>query len=297
MFFISQLTNALIIGTFYALIASGLALIFGVLKLVNFAHGTAFMLGGYLYYFLATSFGLPPLLALLTGVPALYLLGILIEGSLLKPAYDGRVARREEYTILITFALALFLRNLALSLFGPYNRQPPPLFTGRVSIGNLIIPGDRLAAAIVAIIVIGALLFMLYHTYWGKGVRAVSQNPDAAATVGINVSKVRRASFGLGITLAGIAGSVIGPVFLVNPGMGILFAVKAFVIVVIGGMGSISGCIIAAYLVALAESLGSVYLPDPARALAYKDAYGLLLLILVLLVRPQGLFGEKERRG
>jgi branched-chain amino acid transport system permease protein len=207
------------------------------------------------------------------------------------------MARYDEYVILATFTLGIFLQNLALPVFGPYNRQAPALFKGRVIVGDLVIAGDRITAAGIAFIVIGALLFFLYRTFLGKGLRAVAQNPGAASIVGINVSRMRGLAFGVGISLSGIAGALLGPIFIVNPGMGIPFAVKAFVIVVLGGMGSIKGSIVGAYLLAIVESLGSVYLPDPTRALAYKDAYGLLLLILVLLVRPQGLFGERERRA
>ena len=302
MLVIAQLVNALTIGTLYALMALGLSLIFGVLKLVNFAHGESMMVGGYLYYFLATSFlvtsfGIPLYLAFILTIPFLYLFGIIIEKIFLRSAYGRNMARYDEYVILVTFTLGIFLQNLALPIFGPYNRQAPALFKGRVIVGDLVIVGDRITAAGIAFIIIGVLLFFLYRTYLGKGLRAVAQNPAAASIIGINVSRMRGLAFGVGISLSGISGALLGPIFIVNPGMGIPFAVKAFVIVVLGGMGSIKGSIIGAYLLAIVESFGSVYLPDPTRALAYKDAYGLLLLILVLLVRPQGLFGEKERRA
>lgn len=302
MLIIAQLANALVIGTLYALMALGLSLIFGVLKLVNFAHGESMMVGGYLYYYLATSFlvtslGIPLYIAFICTIPFLYVFGNIIEKSLLRSAYGRNMARYDEYVILATFTLGIFLQNLALPVFGPYNRQAPALFKGRVIVGDLVIAGDRITAAGIAFIVIGALLFFLYRTFLGKGLRAVAQNPGAASIVGINVSRMRGLAFGVGISLSGIAGALLGPIFIVNPGMGIPFAVKAFVIVVLGGMGSIKGSIVGAYLLAIVESFGSVYLPDPTRALAYKDAYGLLLLILVLLVRPQGLFGERERRA
>lgn len=302
MLIIAQLANALVIGTLYALMALGLSLIFGVLKLVNFAHGESMMVGGYLYYYLATSFlvtslGIPLYIAFICTIPFLYVFGKIIEKSLLRSAYGRNMARYDEYVILATFTLGIFLQNLALPVFGPYNRQAPALFKARVIVGDLVIAGDRITAAGIAFIVIGALLFFLYRTYLGKGLRAVAQNPGAASIVGINVSRMRSLAFGVGISLSGIAGALLGPIFIVNPGMGIPFAVKAFVIVVLGGMGSIKGSIVGAYLLAIVESFGSVYLPDPTRALAYKDAYGLLLLILVLLVRPQGLFGERERRA
>jgi branched-chain amino acid transport system permease protein len=302
MLFISQLANALVIGTLYALMALGLSLIFGVLKLVNFAHGESLMVGGYLYYFLGTSFivnslGLPLPIALIATIPLAYIFGIILEKVFLRSAYVRKMARYDEYVILVTFTLGIFLQNLALPIFGPYNRQAPAIFKGRIRVGELIIAGDRITAAMIAFIVIGILLFFLYRTYLGKGLRAVAQNPGAASIVGMKVSRMRGMAFGIGVSLAGIAGALLGPIFLVNPGMGIPFAVKAFVIVVLGGMGSIIGTIVGAFILAIVESFGSILLPDPSRALAYKDAYGLLLLVLILLVRPQGLFGEKERRA
>lgn len=302
MLFLSQFANALVIGTLYALMALGLSLIFGVLKLVNFAHGESLMVGGYLYYFLATSFivhmfGLPLVVALAASAPVIFIFGVILERTFLRPAYQAKTARYDEYVILVTFTLGIFLQNLALPLFGPYNRQAPAIFKGRVRIGDLIIAGDRLTGAVIAFIVIVLLFIFLYRTYLGKGLRAVAQNPNAAAIIGIKVAHMRSIAFGLGISLSGIAGSLLGPIFLVNPVMGVPFAVKAFVIVVLGGMGSIKGTIVGAYILAIVESFGSILLPDPTRALAYKDAYGLLLLVITLLLRPQGLFGEKERRA
>jgi len=299
--FLSQLANALVIGTLYALMALGLSLIFGVLKLVNFAHGESLMVGGYLYYFLATSYlvhalGVPLIAALAAAAPVLFFFGVVLEKLFLRQAYQQKTARYDEYVVLVTFALGIFLQNLALPLFGPYNRQAPAIFKGRIRIGDLIIAGDRLTGAAIAFVVIGLLFFFLYRTYLGKGLRAVAQNPGAAAILGINVARMRGIAFGTGICLSGIAGSLLGPIFLVNPVMGVPFAVKAFVIVVLGGMGSIKGTIAGAFVLALVESFGSIWLPDPTRALAYKDAYGLLLLVITLLFRPQGLFGEKVRR-
>lgn len=302
MLFVSQLANALVIGTLYGLMALGLSLIFGVLKLVNFAHGESLMVGGYIYYFLASSFffsalGLPLPIALAVTLPLVFLFGVILEKAFLKSAYQRKIARYDEYVILVTFALGIFLQNLALPLFGPYNRQPPALFKGRIRIGELIVAGDRLTGAVIAFVVVAILLVFLYRTYLGKGLRAVAQNPGAASIVGIRVTRMRGVAFGIGIALTGIAGALLGPIFLVNPAMGTPFAVKAFVIVVLGGMGSIRGTIVGAYILAIVESFGSILLPDPSRALAYKDAYGLLLLVLILLFRPQGLFGERERRA
>jgi branched-chain amino acid transport system permease protein len=296
MLYLSQLANALVIGTLYALMSLGLSLIFGVLKLVNFAHGEFLMMGGYIYFLLA-SLGLPLPLALALSMPLLFVVGLGVERGFLQDPYKQKMARYDEYVILVTFALGLFIQNLALPIFGPYNRQAPPLLNGSIRIGELIIGADRLTGALMAFLVIAGLIFFLYRTYSGKGLRAVAQSPAAASIVGIKVLRMRAVAFGLGIILAGMAGALFGPIFLVNPEMGTSFAVKAFVIVVLGGMGSIKGSILGAYLLAIVESFGSILLPDPSRALAYKDAYGLLLLVIILLVRPQGLFGERERRA
>jgi len=296
MLFFSQLANALVIGTLYALMSLGLSFIFGILKLVNFAHGEAIMVGGYLYYLLAT-LKLPLPLALLASIPALFLFGVFLEMVFLRAPYRRKMARYDEYVILVTFALGIFLQNLAFPIFGPYNRQAPALFKGTVRVGELVVAGDRLAGALIAFATIGILILLLYRTYLGKGLRAVAQNPGAASIVGIKVLRMRSVAFGIGVTLAGVAGALFGPIFLVNPEMGTSFAVKAFVIVVLGGMGSVTGSILGAYVLAVVESFGSILLPDPTRALAYKDAYGLLLLVVVLLARPQGLLGEKERRA
>ena len=241
--------------------------------------------------------GLPLIIALVATVPIIFFFGIVLEKLFLRSAYERKTARFDEYVILVTFALGIFLQNLALPLFGPYNRQAPAIFKGRIRIGDLVIAGDRLTGAVIAFVVIGLLFFFLYRTYLGKGLRAVAQNPNAASILGIKVPQMRGMAFGIGLSLTGIAGALLGPIFLVNPVMGVPFAVKAFVIVVLGGMGSIKGTIVAAYILAIVEIFGSILLPDPTRALAYKDAYGLLLLVLTLLLRPQGLFGEKERRA
>jgi len=296
MIYLYQLANALVIGTLYALMALGLSLIFGVLKLVNFAHGEFLMVGGYIYFLLA-AMQIPMPFSLLVCMPLLFFFGLTVEWVFLRGPYRRKMARYDEYVILVTFALGIFLQNLALPIFGPYNRQAPALFQGSIRLGDLVVGGDRLAGAAIALIAIGCLLWLLYRTYTGKALRAVAQSPAASAIVGIRVLRMRSVAFGLGATLAGVAGALFGPIFLVHPEMGTGFAVKAFVIVVLGGMGSIRGSIVGAYILAIVESFGSILLLDPSRALAYKDAYGLLLLVIILILRPQGLFGEKERRA
>jgi branched-chain amino acid transport system permease protein len=300
MFFISlseQIINGFIISIFYMLGAIGLSLIFGALKIVNFAHGELYMLGGYVYFIFASMIGIPPELSILTAALIMFFIGMLVEGLLIRPIHTGKVERVDEYAIMITFGLAIFLQNFILGVFGPWTKRPNALFKGRIEIGELIISGDRLVAAGLGICIILLMLYILKYTWAGKAIRAVSQNRSTAEVVGINVNMVSMYAFGLGSALAGVAGGLLGPVFLVHPTMGIVPAIKAYVIVVLGGLGSIPGAIVGSLILGQVETLASVFIPDTTRALAYKDAYGLVLLLVILLIRPHGLFGEKERRS
>jgi branched-chain amino acid transport system permease protein len=291
-----QIINGLIIGVFYALAAVGLSIIFGVLRIVNFAHGELYMFGGYAYYLLAAAVGVPPVLAVPLAGALLFATGVVLERMLIQPIHRGTVERPDEYAIMITFGVAILMQNLALGIFGPWTIRVQPIASGRISIGELTIGGDRLVAAGVGLVLIAIVLYLLRHTWTGKAVRAVSQDRESAAVVGIDVDRIGRFAFGLGAMLAGVAGALMGPVFLVYPTMGVIPAIKAYVVIVLGGLGSLRGAIIGALLLGQVENLATVLIPDTSRALAYKDAYGLLLLVLVLLVRPQGLLGEKARR-
>ena len=292
-----QVVNGLVISAFYALTALGLSIIFGVLKIVNFAHGELYMVGGFAYYVAASLLGIPPVAAVVVACAVLFLLGIGLERLLIEPVYAGKVDRADEYAIMITFGLAILLQNLMLSVFGPWTLRPPAIFRGHVTIGELLIGGDRMAAAAVGVVLILLVLALLRYSWWGKAIRAVSQDRETAAVVGVNVDRTGMLAFGLGSALAGAAGALMAPIFLVYPTMGVIPVIKAYVIVVLGGLGSVPGAIIGALILGEAESLATVLIPDTTRALAYKDAYGLALLVLFLLARPQGLFGERSRRS
>jgi len=295
-FFIAQAINGLIIGLLYALVAIGLSLIFSVLKLVNFAHGECYMMGAFASYYLSAYFGINPILAVFLAMVIVFIIGVAIQYLFLRPIYTGAVERKDEYAILITFGLGIFLQNLAMSLFGPWTKKSPDFVSGITSTGFLTVDNNRLVVSAVAIIIMLALMLVINWTFIGKALRAVSQDRDAAAIVGINPHLMNMLAFGIGVTLAGGAGALIGPIFLISPVMGVLPGIKSFVIIVLGGMGSIRGAIIGSILLGEIESLGSVFLLDPTRGLAYKNAFGVLLLVIVLLVKPTGLFGEKHVR-
>jgi branched-chain amino acid transport system permease protein len=291
-----QVANGAVIGIIYALIAVGVTLIFSILKIVNFAHGDLYMLGGYCAYYIITLLGVPPLAAMFMSMAALFVLAIVLERLLLTPLYDDATERKDEYGLIVTFGLAFFLRNIAVIAFGPFPLKPPSFIPGVQRFGGLVVTNDRLFAGGVGIVLILALLYFMHRTIWGQALDAVSQSRDSAAIVGINARRFNSVAFGIGAALAAAAGALIAPIFSLAPDMGVLPNIHAFVIVILGGMGSVVGSILAGILLGLTENLFTAYFPDPTRALAYTNAFGLLVLMIVLLFRPQGFFGRRHLR-
>jgi branched-chain amino acid transport system permease protein len=291
-----QVTNGLVTGLIYALAATGLAVIFSVLKIVNFGHGVLYMLGGYASYYVIQWFGVPPVVGVLVAMMVMFVFGVLFERLMLTPLYTAKVERKDEYAIIVTFGLTILLENLAIVVFGPFSKSPPSFLSGALKIGLLAVSYDRLVAAAAAALLLVALTLFMTRTAWGQVLDAVSQNRDSAAIIGINPQRIYALAFGIGAALAGGAGALVGPIFTLGPTMGDLPSVKAFIIIVLGGMGSISGSIIGGILLGVIEGLGVALYPDPNRALAYSNAFGALLLALTLLVRPTGLFGRRHVR-
>jgi branched-chain amino acid transport system permease protein len=295
-YFFIQAANGAVIGVIYALIAVGVTLIFSILKIVNFAHGDLYMLGGYCAYYVITLIGIAPLPAMFVSMAALFILAIILERLLLTPLYSEATERKDEYGLIVTFGLAYFLRNIAIIAFGPFPLKPPSFIAGVTRIGNLIVTNDRIFAGVVGIILILALLYFMNRTIWGQALDAVSQSRDSAAIVGINARGFNSLAFGVGAALAAAAGALIAPIFSLAPDMGVLPNIQAYVIVILGGMGSVSGSILAGILLGEAESLFTAFFPDPTRAFAYTNAFGVLVLMVVLMFKPTGLFGRRHLR-
>ena len=293
---LTQATNGAVIGIIYALIAVGVTLIFSILKIVNFAHGDLYMLGGYFSYYAFTLLGVPPLGALFVAISGSFALGMLLERLLLTPLYSETTERKDEYGLLITFGLAIALRNLAIIIFGPFPLRPLPVWSGAQRLGQLIVTNDRVFAGAAGIVLIISLLYFMHRTIWGQALDAVSQSRDAAAIVGINPRFFNSLGFAVGAALAGGAGALIAPVFTLAPDMGVLANIQAYVIVILGGMGSVLGSIISGLVIGEAETLFTAFFPDPTRALAYTNAFGVLVLMVVLIVRPTGVFGRRHVR-
>jgi|Deesub1362A_J573_1020465.scaffolds.fasta_scaffold02657_3 branched-chain amino acid transport system permease protein len=290
------LITGIIMGTFYALLALGLSLIFGCLKVVNFAHGEFFMIGAYVYALIALKVGMNPFLVLIWVVAFGLIIGLIVERLLMRPLYQKYTewgAMRDEYAIIVTFGLSLFLINLANQIFGPYPISGPGLMPmkERVLLGNiLMMSSHRLIAFCVGAGVLIVAFVLVRYSPWGKIIQAVSQNRFGASIAGINSTKVSSIVFALSSALAGLAGALLCPIFSAEPFVGALPAVKSFVIVVLGGMGSVPGSILGAYLLGVLEQFGAVYI-----SYTYRDTFGFVILILFLVFRPQGLFGEKAR--
>jgi branched-chain amino acid transport system permease protein len=295
-YFFVQFTNGAVIGVIYAMIAVGVTLIFSILKIVNFAHGDLYMLGGYCAYYVIDLLGFPPLAAMFVSMAALFLLAIVLERLLLTPLYSDTTERKDEYGLIVTFGLAYFLRNIAVIVFGPFPLKPPSFIPGVLRIGNLILTNDRLVAAGIGIALIAGLLYFMQRTIWGQALDAVSQSRDSAAIVGINPRRFNSLAFGVGAALAAGAGALIAPIFSLAPDMGVLANINAYVIVILGGMGSVFGSALAGLFIGEAESLFTAFFPDPTRAFAYTNAFGVLVLMLVLIFRPNGLFGRRHLR-
>jgi branched-chain amino acid transport system permease protein len=281
-------------GVFYGLMAIGLSLIFGILKVVYFAHGESFMIGAFTYTLLALWLGVPLWLAIPGAIVTGGVVGVIVERLLIRPLYEkfgDWQAMRDEYAIIVTFGLSLFLVNFANQTFGPYPFHGPPLTdVARFELGALIVGGHRLVAAMLGgAVLIGAYLF-IQHSFWGKQIRAVAQNRFAASIAGIDTRRVSMLVFALAGGLAALSGALLAPLFHASPDVGVLPALKSFVIVVLGGMGSPIGSLVGGLILGVLESLGALYI-----SYTYRDTFAFAILILVLLLRPQGLFGERAR--
>jgi branched-chain amino acid transport system permease protein len=286
--------NGLIIGLFYALMAVGLTLIFGILKIVNFAHGEFYMIGAYTYTLVALKLGLDPWMALPCALVAGALVGWLTERTLMRPLYAGYSSwglMRDEYAVVVTFALSLLLINLVDKVVGPYPQRGPPLVDiPRMALGPIMLSGQKLAAMGLALAMIVALALFLRYSLWGRQIQAVAQNRLGASLAGIDTARASSLVFALSGALAGVSGALLAPIINASPDVGSFPAIKSYVIVVLGGMGSMPGSLIASLVLGVLESFGAVYL-----SYDYRDTYGLLILMLVLIFRPQGLFGERGR--
>jgi branched-chain amino acid transport system permease protein len=285
------LIAGVMIGTLYALMAMGITFIYSIMKMINWSMGEFYMIGSYTQWFLISFLlgGKLWIIGIIGTAVVLFLIGLIVQGVLIRPMFSTGMERKDEYGTVITIALALFLRNLATVLSGP-NTRSPDVDLGRLMFGSLPISGNRFAAFVGSLVVIGVFYLLLNYTWLGRAFRASSQNRIGVQTAGINVLRIDQIAFALGVTLAGVAGALLAPVFNVFPENGAVTTMKGFEIIIIGGMGSLPGAALGGLLLGIIESLGSVFITSSLR-----NVYGFIFLIIILLIKPTGLFGERER--
>jgi len=292
--FLQTLVAGVIIGVLYALMALGITFIYSIVKMINWAMGEFYMIASYAQYLLTVYFLGPDLwyVAALLSAAGVFLLGFALEPVLIKPMFRQALERRDEYATVVTISLLLLLRNLATAIVGPYQYKPQTNLPLSIMIGPLPVEGARVAACLCALAALAVFYVVLRKTWYGLALRAAAQSRIGVQTAGVDILRLDQVAFGIGVALAGVAGALLAPVFSVFPTDGAVTTVKGFEIIVIGGLGSIPGALVAGVLLGVVEQLGAGFISS-----AYQNAYGFLLVLLVLLVRPNGLFGERTRQA
>jgi branched-chain amino acid transport system permease protein len=281
--FLQQLVNGIALGSVYALVALGLTLVYGVLKVPNFAHGALYTAGAYVAYMMLTRVGMPYLLAIVAAMAVVAVLGAAVQWVVFRPL-EGK---SPVHAMIAALGVLFFLEGTADVIWGPDFRQVPSPLDGVVSLGPINITEQRVLVIVAAIATMSALYWLLKKTMVGMSIEAMAQDREGALLVGIDTRRVALVTFALSGVLAAIAGSLIAPLVLVFPTMGAVIVLKAFVIVILGGMGSVPGAIVGGYLLALAETMAGTYV-----AFAFSELIAFAMLTVVLFVKPTGLFAK-----
>ncbi|HXX08744.1 MAG TPA: branched-chain amino acid ABC transporter permease [Pseudolabrys sp.] len=279
--------NGLLIGGIYALVSIGVTLIFGVIKIVNFAQGEFVMIGMYISFFLFAYLGIDPIISLIVSMPVLFVAGVLIQHFLIRRV----LGLNDLPQIFLTFALSLLILNLALMLLTANYRTVHTWYSDEaLHIGGLYIPVAKLIAFVLAMVLSAALWVFLHTTDLGKAMRAAAQKPEVAMLMGINPNRVFCVALGIALALAGAAGSLLMPFYPAYPMVGQVFTLMAFVAVVLGTLGNVVGALIASLMMGVAESLGIQFVGADSGLIVV-----FLMLLLTLAVRPSGLAGGRAR--
>lgn len=285
-YILQTLLDGLLMGGVYGLVAIGLTLIFGVMKVINFAHGALMMLGMYATYWAFALLHIDPYASILISIPVLFLVGVCFQKFLINPIIDAPAHNQ----LLLTLGVSLFLENLVVFLWSPDYRVVRTsyefvyFYIGDVSISLL-----RLLAFCVAMLVASIVYLVLTKTDLGKAIRAASEEPGGALLMGINVRRIYWITFGIGAACAGVSGTAVAPFFPVYPTVGGVFVITAFMVVVLGGMGSVIGAFVGGLIIGVADNVGGLFFPG-----AMKHLLSFIIFILILLFRPAGLFGGSK---
>jgi branched-chain amino acid transport system permease protein len=284
---VQALVLSLLVGGIYALVASGLTLIFGVMRVINIAHGAFLILGAFLTYTIWDQVGLDPLIGVVITTPVVFGLGWLIYRLLVRPIRHAPMSS----TVLLTFGLALVTEGVMGVIWGNDSTSIRPSYVDEAfHLGDVFLPKAQVYGGLLAVVVLGALWLILTKTWLGRAIRAAASNPSSAELVGIKVTSVAALVFGLGLAAAGAGGAITGVLYPFVPGSHYLWIARLLAIVVLGGLGSLEGAVLSALVFGIAETMTAVYI-SPAWATAVPYA----IVFAVLLIRPQGLLGTRLR--
>jgi branched-chain amino acid transport system permease protein len=278
--------NGVTLGTNYVLMALGFTMIFGVLRIVNFAHGEFYMLGAFLTLTAISQLNIPYFAAALLAVFAVAFLGLIAESIVFRRFRDKE---KEIEGMIVALGLSIVIQNVGLVIWGPYDQSIPPVFTGVFQIGSLYFPVERFMAVLLSFALMVVFYLFLKKTRTGLAIQALAQDTEIARVQGIRTRRLYPVAFAIGTGLAAAAGVIIGPIFQLNPWMGTTPQVKAFMVVILGGIGSIPGAILGGFILGIAESFVSTFASK-----ATADMLGFIIVIAILLFRPLGLFGHSQ---
>lgn len=279
---LQSIVNGVGLSMVYILVALGLTLIFSILRVINFAHGEFYMMGGFIAYYGAHLFGLNYFVTLIAAFVLVGVAGVLVERTIFAPMRANILGG-----FIVSLGLLWILQSSATTLFGVLDKEVGSPFHGVVRVMGIVISQERLFVIVCCALLFVCLYAFLRFSVYGMALRAAAQDMEAAALQGVNVERLASLSFGIGCALAGIAGALLAPVYFVSPYMGTLPVVKAFIIIILGGMGSVPGAVVGGFFLGLLESVAPLYMP-----LAAVEILSFLVVMAVLLVRPQGLLGR-----
>jgi branched-chain amino acid transport system permease protein len=284
---LQQLFNGIMLGSTYAIVALGLTLVYGILQIPNFAHGHMYMLGAYVCLFLMGILGLGYWPALLAVAVIMSVAGVVLE----RLAYTPLIHQPPMSSFISALGALIVLENGVIALWGPQGQRIPNPYPDIFDVFGVTMSVQRVLVIGIAFLLIVLVQVFIKKTTLGSTIEAVAQNPEGAKLVGINVKRVSSLTFAISTGLAALAACLVAPIFILSPSMGALLGMKAFVIVILGGLGSVPGAIVGGLILGLLEALGGGYLSS-----AYKDVFGFGALVLILAIKPTGLFG-KEVQG
>lgn len=286
--FVQTIVSGILVGGLYAMIALGMTLIFGVMRIINLMHGELMMIGMYICFWLFNRYGVDPYISIVVSVPVLFFLGLFLQRLFISPVIKAKAP--EENQILLTAGIGLVLTNIALMIFSPdYYTVLTSYSNANIIVKNISISLPMLWDFLIALGITGLLTLFLLKTDLGSSIRATAQNYDSAILMGINTDRVMNITFGIGCALVGAAGTLFMPLYYVFPFIGARFTLKAFIVVVLGGMGSTTGAIVGGITLGVAESLGAAYIST-----GLKDVIGFVIFVLVLIFKPSGIVGKSR---